>query len=92
MAGQGGALIIGEDLLKDPQRLQAAYDDALGVTAAFNRSVLDRVNRLAGTDFNLADWQHVTFSTPRSNACRCTCGHAARWCRCVGRAARACSR
>lgn len=60
-AGPGGALVIGVDLVKDAQRLQAAYDDALGITAAFNRNVLSRVNRLAGTNFNLADWQHVAF-------------------------------
>jgi dimethylhistidine N-methyltransferase len=60
-AGHGGALMIGVDLLKDPARMQAAYDDALGVTAAFNRNVLSRANRLAGTDFDLSDWQHVAF-------------------------------
>jgi L-histidine Nalpha-methyltransferase len=60
-AGPGGALIIGVDLVKSPHCLQAAYDDALGITAAFNRNVLNRVNRLVGTDFNLADWQHVAF-------------------------------
>jgi dimethylhistidine N-methyltransferase len=60
-AGPGGALVIGVDLEKEAQRLQAAYDDPLGVTAAFNRNVLSRVNRLAGTNFNLADWQHVAF-------------------------------
>ena len=60
-AGPGGALVIGVDLLQDPRRLQAAYDDPLGVTAAFNRNVLSRANRLAGTSFNLADWQHVAF-------------------------------
>jgi uncharacterized SAM-dependent methyltransferase len=37
----------------------AAYDDALGVTAAFNLNVLLVVNRLAGTDFAVADWKHV---------------------------------
>jgi dimethylhistidine N-methyltransferase len=60
-AGPGGALVIGVDLMKDAQRLQVAYDDPLGVTAAFNRNVLSRVNRLAGSNFNLADWQHVAF-------------------------------
>ena len=54
-----GALWIGVDLQKDVQVLLAAYDDALGVTAAFNRNVLTHVNRLAGTDFALPDWRHV---------------------------------
>jgi uncharacterized SAM-dependent methyltransferase len=39
--------------------LEAAYDDALGVTAAFNLNVLRHVNRVLGSDFALADWRHV---------------------------------
>jgi dimethylhistidine N-methyltransferase len=58
------ALWIGVDLQKDKAVLDAAYDDQLGVTAAFNRNVLRHVNRLAGTDFALADWRHVAFYTP----------------------------
>ncbi len=54
-----GALLIGIDLVKDAATLQAAYDDPLGVTAAFNLNVLRRANRIAGTDFVLADWRHV---------------------------------
>jgi L-histidine Nalpha-methyltransferase len=38
--------------------LEPAYDDALGVTAAFNRNVLSHINRLIGSDFKLCDWQH----------------------------------
>lgn len=56
-----GALLIGIDLVKDAATLQAAYDDPLGVTAAFNLNVLRRANRIAGTDFALADWRHVAF-------------------------------
>ncbi|MFT3802068.1 MAG: L-histidine N(alpha)-methyltransferase [Burkholderiaceae bacterium] len=56
--GDGG-LLIGVDLVKDPRMLEAAYDDALGVTAAFNLNVLRNANRIAGTDFALADWRHV---------------------------------
>ena len=52
-------LWIGVDLVKDTQTLERAYDDELGVTAAFNRNILRNVNRLAGTDFNPADWRHV---------------------------------
>ena len=52
-------LWIGVDLVKDTQTLERAYDDELGVTAAFNRNILRNVNRLAGTDFTPADWRHV---------------------------------
>ena len=55
--GSGG-LLIGVDLVKDPQVLQAAYDDALGVTAAFNRNMLLHINRLLGSDFNIKQWHH----------------------------------
>ena len=44
----GGALLIGVDLVKDKALLEAAYDDALGVTAAFNLNLLRHVNRAAG--------------------------------------------
>ncbi len=55
--GQGG-LLIGVDLVKDRAVLQAAYDDALGVTAAFNRNMLLHINELLGSDFNIAQWRH----------------------------------
>jgi L-histidine Nalpha-methyltransferase len=57
----GGNLLIGVDLVKDVSVLQAAYDDALGVTAAFNLNVLMHANRVLGSDFVLADWRHVAF-------------------------------
>lgn len=53
-----GALLIGVDLVKDPAVLEAAYDDAAGVTAAFNLNVLTHLNRLLGADFDLAQWRH----------------------------------
>jgi dimethylhistidine N-methyltransferase len=56
---EGGHLLLGADLAKSPAELLRAYDDALGVTAAFNLNVLNAANRLAGTDFNVADWTHV---------------------------------
>jgi dimethylhistidine N-methyltransferase len=59
-----GALLIGVDLVKDTRVLRAAYDDALGVTAAFNLNVLNHVNRLVGADFDSADWRHVAFYDP----------------------------
>ena len=55
----GGALLIGVDLVKPVDVLEAAYDDALGVTAAFNLNLLNHLNRLAGTDFQLREWRHV---------------------------------
>jgi dimethylhistidine N-methyltransferase len=56
---QGGGLLIGVDLVKPGAILQAAYDDALGVTAAFNLNLLRQLNRLIDSDFAPADWQHV---------------------------------
>ena len=62
-----GGLLIGVDLVKESQVLQAAYDDALGVTAAFNRNMLLHINKLLGSDFNIADWQHrALFNTELS--------------------------
>jgi dimethylhistidine N-methyltransferase len=54
-------LLIGVDAKKDKARLDAAYDDALGVTAAFNLNALRNVNRLIGSDFDVGDWQHRGF-------------------------------
>jgi dimethylhistidine N-methyltransferase len=54
-----GVLWLGVDLQKDKAVLERAYDDELGVTAAFNKNVLRHVNQLAGTDFDLDDWRHV---------------------------------
>jgi uncharacterized SAM-dependent methyltransferase len=59
--GPGGGLLIGVDRVKDHGVLQAAYDDALGVTAAFNRNLLLHVNALLGSDFAPARWRHVAF-------------------------------
>ena len=62
-----GGLLIGIDLVKATEVLQPAYDDALGVTAAFNLNVLLHLNRLIGSDFSPRDWQHVAlFNTERS--------------------------
>ena len=58
-ACSGGGLLIGVDLLKSRELLEPAYDDALGVTSAFNRNLLPHLNQLVGSDFHLADWQHV---------------------------------
>ncbi|KOX24144.1 L-histidine N(alpha)-methyltransferase [Nocardiopsis sp. NRRL B-16309] len=55
----GDSLLLGADLVKDPDRLVAAYDDAQGVTAAFNRNVLNVINQRLGADFDPAAFDHV---------------------------------
>jgi len=59
--GGNDGLLIGVDLIKDNAVLDAAYDDALGVTSSFNLNLLRHVNRLVGTDFDLRDWRHRAF-------------------------------
>jgi len=61
LAGDGGALVIGVDLKKSPQTLHAAYNDAAGVTAAFNLNLLAHLNRVYGANFDLAGFAHVAF-------------------------------
>jgi dimethylhistidine N-methyltransferase len=56
-----GALLIGIDLVKDSAILDAAYDDQLGVTAAFNLNILRHVNHLIGADFQVPQWRHRGF-------------------------------
>jgi len=58
-AAQGGALLIGVDCVKPTDVLESAYDDALGVTAAFNLNLLRHLNRLLGSDFDVRQWRHV---------------------------------
>ncbi len=66
-AAAGGALLIGVDLVKPVAVLEAAYDDALGVTAAFNLNLLRHLNRLLGADFDPRDWRHLAlFNTTES--------------------------
>lgn len=59
--GPGGGILIGVDRVKDKAVLEPAYDDPLGVTAAFNRNLLLHVNTLLGSDFAPARWCHVAF-------------------------------
>ena len=61
LAAQDGGLLIGFDLKKDPARLHAAYNDAAGVTAAFNRNLLMRLNRELGADFCSDCFAHHAF-------------------------------
>jgi dimethylhistidine N-methyltransferase len=61
MLGRGATLIIGVDLVKDVSVLNAAYDDAAGVTAKFNLNLLARINRELGANFDLASFSHEAF-------------------------------
>jgi len=61
IAGPGGAMLVGVDLKKDHARLHAAYNDAQGVTAAFNLNLLTRINRELGGDFKLEAFEHHAF-------------------------------
>lgn len=66
-AGGGGGLLIGVDQVKDLSVLEPAYDDALGVTAAFNKSLLLHANERFETNFNIQSWSHKAFfNTPES--------------------------
>jgi dimethylhistidine N-methyltransferase len=58
--GLGSGLLIGVDLLKGAAELEAAYDDALGVTAAFDLNLLLHINRLVGSNFAVRDWRHLS--------------------------------
>jgi len=66
-AVQGGALLIGADLLKPVPAMVAAYDDDLGLTAAFNLNLLRQANRLLGSDFQPRQWAHVARFDARSS-------------------------
>ncbi len=58
LCGKSGGLIIGVDLQKSRQLLEAAYNDRAGVTAAFNLNILVRANNELGADFDLEHWRH----------------------------------
>lgn len=64
LAGPDGQLLIGFDLRKDPLLLHAAYNDAAGVTAAFNLNLLARINRELDADFDLSRFRHYAFYNP----------------------------
>ena len=63
----GGGLLIGIDLVKPAATLEPAYDDALGVTAAFNLNLLRHLNRLLGADFEPREWRHVARFDPTAS-------------------------
>src|SRR3712207_2843776 len=58
LCGRSGGLIIGVDLQKPAEILEAAYNDRAGVTAEFNLNLLVRANRELGADFDLSCWKH----------------------------------
>lgn len=64
--GPGDAFLLGVDLVKDPERLVAAYDDSLGVTAEFNKNVLLVINRELGGDFDVEAFDHVALWDPEA--------------------------
>jgi dimethylhistidine N-methyltransferase len=61
LVGENGAMILGVDRLKHPSVLHAAYNDAAGVTAAFNLNMLNRLNRELGSSFDLSAFEHHGF-------------------------------
>ena len=58
LVGPGGYLLIGVDLKKDKEILEAAYDDSAGITALFNLNLLTHINRELKADFDLSKWEH----------------------------------
>jgi L-histidine Nalpha-methyltransferase len=62
--GVAAKMLVGVDLKKDPALLHAAYNDAAGVTAAFNLNLLARINRELGADFDLRRFRHYAFYNP----------------------------
>jgi L-histidine Nalpha-methyltransferase len=63
----GDALLVGADLQKPEQDLLLAYDDPLGVTAAFNRNLLIRINRELGADFDVSAFKHRALWNPEAS-------------------------
>jgi dimethylhistidine N-methyltransferase len=63
VSGQGGGLLIGVDLQKDQNVIEAAYNDSAGVTAQFNLNLLAHINRELGADFDLSQWRHRAIYT-----------------------------
>jgi L-histidine N-alpha-methyltransferase len=66
LLGPDDRFLLGTDLVKDPGRLEAAYNDAAGVTAEFNRNVLTVLNRELGADFDLDSFEHVARWDPEN--------------------------
>ncbi len=65
--GPGSTMIVGVDRIKDEAVLNAAYDDAAGVTAKFNLNILTRMNRELGGDFDLSSFRHRAFYNSKAH-------------------------
>jgi L-histidine Nalpha-methyltransferase len=63
----GDTFLLGADLRKDEERLLAAYDDTAGITAAFSKNVLDRINREFGANFDLDAFRHLALWNPTAS-------------------------
>jgi dimethylhistidine N-methyltransferase len=66
----GDIVIMGFDLIKNPRIIQAAYDDAAGITARFNLHLLERINLELGADFDLTSFEHFCSYEPETGACK----------------------
>lgn len=64
LAGAGGSVLLGVDLKKTPSKIHAAYNDPRGITAAFNKNVLVRMNRELGADFSVDAFDHHALYDP----------------------------
>lgn len=61
LMGPTDTVLLGTDLVKEPATLEAAYDDSVGLTAAFNKNVLTVINRELGGEFDLDSFEHVSY-------------------------------
>ena len=67
LVGEGGGMLLGIDLRKDPEIMERAYNDSEGVTAEFNLNLLRRINRECGADFDLSTFHHYAFFDPENS-------------------------
>jgi len=64
--GPGGGLLVGVDLHKDPERINVAYNDSKGVTAAFNLNMLSHINQRFQANFDINQFEHSAFYNQRA--------------------------
>ena len=76
LMGPDDAFLLGADLRKDAAILNAAYNDAQGITAAFNLNILARINRELGADFPLDQFRHHAYYSSKVSSDR----DAPAWC------------
>lgn len=67
---EGDFLLVGFDQKKDPQKILDAYNDSTGVTAAFNKNILRRINRVFGADFDLDKYKHWEVYDPQTGSAK----------------------